>query len=197
MEQEIFLLHILLNIYKNNNEKNMLLVRFLVSFIHYFIVGRIKDPMAIHHRKMRVWLNDCDINGHMTNARYPSFVDLTRLLYFLQVGAWQRFVKEKWVIVLSAQTMTFIKEIKPFAQVDIETKLLCWDRKYFYFEHKFKIDGVLHAKALARCAAIKGKRVRAFDQFLTAGGYDIESPQIPPQVQAWIALMDAKKAAEE
>ena len=173
----------------------MLLVRFLITFVHFFIIGRVDDPLAVHRRRMRVWINDCDINGHMTNARYPSFMDLSRLLYFLQVGAWQRFVKEKWLIVLSAQTVTFIKEIKPLALVDIETKLLCWDKKYFYFEHKFIVDGQVHAKALARCAAIRGKRVRAFDQFLSVGGYEVESPEWPEQVIAWQKLMDAKKAA--
>jgi acyl-CoA thioesterase FadM len=97
---------------------------------------------------------------------------------------------------LSSQSISFIKEIKPFAKVDITTQVLYWDRKYCYIEHKFLVADKLHAKALARVAFIKGRRVRAFDKLLTEldETLKVESPVETDQVIAWLQLLETKKS---
>ena len=74
--------------------------------------------------------------------------------------------------------------------------MLYWDRKYCYIEHKFLVADKLHAKALARVAFIKGRRVRAFDKLLTVldESSSIQSPDETEQVTAWLSLLESKKA---
>jgi len=99
-----------------------------------------------------------------------------------------------WKSVLSSQSISFIKEIKPLATVDITTQVLSWDRKYCYIEHKFLVGDKLHAKALARVAFIKGRRVRAFDKLLIElSDAEVESPAESQQVTAWLQLLESKK----
>ena len=123
-------------------------------------------------------------------------LDLSRTQYLIQINALSKFLGGGWKSVLSSQSISFVKEIKPFSRVDITTQILYWDRKYCYIEHKFLVAGKLHAKALARVAFIKGRRVRAFGKLLMEldEGQLIDSPEVSEQVTAWLSLLETKKA---
>jgi len=154
------------------------------------------DPLDISHSHISVWPLDCDFNLHLTNSRYPALLDLARTQYLVQINALSLFVGGGWKSVLSSQSISFIKEIKPFAKVDITTQVLYWDRKYCYIEHKFLVADKLHAKALARVAFIKGRRVRAFDKLLTVldENSSVQSPIETEQITAWLSLLESKKS---
>ncbi len=153
------------------------------------------DALEVSHTQIQVWPTDCDFNLHLTNSRYPALLDLARTQYLIQIQALSKFVGGGWKSVLSSQSIAFIKEIKPLAKVDITTQVLYWDRKYCYIEHKFLVAEQLHAKALARVAFIKGRRVRAFDKLLIE--LDdlnlVQSPAESEQVVAWLQLLETKK----
>lgn len=146
------------------------------------------------HTRIKIWPTDCDFNLHVTNSRYPAILDLARIQYLIQINALSKFVGGGWKSVLSSQSISFIREIKPLATVDITTQVLSWDRKYCYIEHKFLVGDKLHAKALARVAFIKGRRVRAFDKLLIElSDAEVESPAESQQVTAWLQLLESKK----
>ena len=147
------------------------------------------------HTQIHIWPMDCDFNLHLTNSRYPALLDLARTQYLIQINSLSKFVGGGWKSVLSSQSISFIKEIKPLAKVDITTQILSWDRKYCYIEHKFLVGDKLHAKALARVAFIKGRRVRAFDKLLIEldSTRVIASPPESQQVNAWLQLLESKK----
>lgn len=154
------------------------------------------EPLAQCHSHIYTGPLDCDFNLHLTNSRYPAILDLARTQYLMQIDALRMIVGGGWKSVLSSQSISFIKEIKPFSKVDVTTQVLYWDRKYCYIEHKFLVGDKLHAKALARVAFIKGKRVRSFDKLLVDinDKVDFESPSEPDQVSAWLNLLESKKA---
>jgi acyl-CoA thioesterase FadM len=153
------------------------------------------EALATIHTRIRVWPTDCDFNFHLTNSRYSALLDLARTQYLIQINSLPKFVGGGWKSVLSSQSISFIKEIKPLEKVDIETRVLSWDRKYCYLEHRFLVADQLHAKALARVAFIKGRRVRAFDKLLIElnDTSAFVSPAEPEQVTAWLQLLQAKK----
>lgn len=128
--------------------------------------GKPENPLKPFHFHFRVMPWDCDINIHLTNGRYPQRLDHARTRFFLRIGSGLLFAHKGWRSVLQSQTITFIREIKPFAQVDLESRILYWGAKYFYFEHRFMVKGRLHAKCVARVAVIKDGKVKPFDQFL-------------------------------
>ncbi len=154
------------------------------------------NPLEVSHTSIQVWPMDCDFNLHLTNSRYPALLDLARTQYLIQIQSLSKFVGGGWKSVLSSQSISFIKEIKPFAKVDITTRVLSWDRKYCYIEHQFLVGDKLHAKALARVAFIKGRRVRAFDKLLLELNDKsvLQSPIESEQVTAWLSLLESKKA---
>ncbi|WP_419811066.1 thioesterase family protein [Bacterioplanoides sp.] len=155
-------------------------------------------PLGIRQHEFWVMPWDCDLNLHLTNGRYPAWLDLMRTRYFIELGATPLFIKQGWRSVLASQTVTFIREIKPFAKVQVTSELLHWDRKYLYLEHKFLVAGQLHAVAIARVALLQGGRVRSLSAMLDVihgNTRQFDAPSIPDHIQAKIDLLEAQKAA--
>ncbi len=147
---------------------------------------------------------DCDMNIHLTNARYPQQLDLARTRFLMQIGTGLLFAKMGWRSVLASQAITFIREIKPFALVNIESRVLHWDRKYFYMESRFMVEGQVHAKAIARIAMIKNGRVCSFSSMLkdVAKVHKLtapieETPDFTAQPLAMTELLNEMRKADE
>ena len=88
--------------------------------------------------------------------------------------------------------------------MDIESRVLHWDKKYFYMEHRFLVQGELHASCLARIAVLKKGRLQSLGNMMQAVARwhneqagELESPQAPQEVVAKIALLSAKKEAAQ
>ena len=176
----------------------------MIQLIRYAILmlqkpwAKTQSPLTLSSHTFRVMPWDCDLNLHLTNGRYPVWLDLVRTRFFIEIGAANLFVKQGWRSVLASQTVTFIREIKPLAKVEVSSKVLHWDRKYLYIEHQFLVDGKLHASALARVAMLRAGRVRSFSAMLEAihgNTQQFDPPAVPPHVQAKMDLLDAKKQA--
>ena len=83
----------------------------------------------------RVWPNDCDLNLHMNNGRYLTFMDLGRTHLMGQAGMLKEMLRRRWLPVLAAAEITFIRSLAPFERFELVTRLVTWDEKYVYLEH--------------------------------------------------------------
>ena len=136
---------------------------------------------------------DCDINLHMTNSRYPAFMDLARTYMISEVGVMKKFLKLKWMPIVNASELTFFREIKPFEKFEIETKMVGWDEKYYYIEHRFITARGLHCIAHVRGVFVcKGKQVPIKDLVREAGHIG-DDPEMPSEVVKWIEFLQEKK----
>lgn len=141
----------------------------------------------------RVLPTDCDINGHLTNARYPAFMDLARTYMLAEMGLLKRFLKLRWLPIVNAAEFTYIRDIKPFQKFELQTKLVGWDEKYFYIEQRFISARGLHAIAHVRGVFIcKGKQVPV-DKLVSYAGFQGEMPQMPAEIIKWKAFLQLKK----
>ncbi len=171
--------------------------RLIKLLIRIFFRRGDMNPMEPSYLKFRVLPSDCDPNFHLNNARYISFMDLGRFNHF---GSWQViktiFLQHKYLAVIGSLNMTYIKELPPFAVVNLETKIIGWDEKYFYFEQKFRNEkDQLCTIGLARAIFIKsGQGPVPTDTVISHLPYDQqESPPLPEPVMAWKNLLDAKR----
>ncbi|HEV7802848.1 MAG TPA: thioesterase family protein, partial [Burkholderiales bacterium] len=78
----------------------------------------------------RVMPNDCDINLHMNNGHYLSFMDLGRVHLVTQVGLLRLVVKNRWKPVLAAAEINFIRSLAPLQKFELVTRVVTWDDKY-------------------------------------------------------------------
>jgi acyl-CoA thioesterase FadM len=141
----------------------------------------------------RVWPNDCDINLHLNNGRYLTFMDLGRLHLLAQIGLLGVLWRRRWSPVLSASEISYIRPLRPMQRFELITRLLTWDEKYFYMEQRFVAGGRLCAVALVKGLFLhRHERVESH-ALLAALGLDPVTPDLPEVVRHWNDLATLKK----
>ncbi|MGL4473213.1 MAG: thioesterase family protein [Shewanella sp.] len=148
------------------------------------------DTSSISYRALPT---DCDINFHLTNSRYPAFMDLARTYMLADMGLLKKFLKLKWMPIVNAAEFTYIKDIKPLAKFTIDTKLVGWDEKYFYIEQRFVSERGLHCIAHLRGVFVCERRQVPIETLVTAANYHGPAPELPPEVVKWKEFLQVKK----
>ncbi|MFL6623074.1 MAG: thioesterase family protein [Sulfurifustaceae bacterium] len=152
-----------------------------------------RDLFAPSRVSFRVWPNDCDLNFHMNNGRYLAFIDLARLHFMAQAALFRPLVRHHWRPVLSALEINFIRSLKPLQKFDVVTRVLTWDGKYVYMEHRFEAGGVLYASATARGLFLHGGRTVTIAEVIRTLGLKLSPPPMPALVNHWKELTVLKK----
>ena len=132
--------------------------------------------------RYRAWPLDCDINFHLTNARYFALCDLSRIYFMGQVGVLFNMIKRKWLPVAQAQEISYFRPIKPLQCFEVSTRFSHWDDKYWYTEHKFFAADRLCAVLQVRGVFVHGKKILPMRDVLDIVGDDVEVPDKPVEV---------------
>ena len=141
----------------------------------------------------RVLPNDCDINFHMNNGRYLSFMDLGRVHLMTQVGLMKVILRKRWMPVLAAAEVNFIRQLAPFQRFELVTRLVTWDGKYAYMEQRFEAGGALCAHAFVKGLFLdRGGRVDN-STVVAEIGYAGAPPPFPEALRLWAELGNVKK----
>jgi acyl-CoA thioesterase FadM len=142
----------------------------------------------------RVWPLDCDFNLHLTNSRYFSLCDVSRLYFMGQVGALFKLLKRKWLPIAQAQEISYFKPINPVQKFEVLTRLTYWDDKYWYTEHRFFVAEKLCAVVQVRGVFVHRGKVLSFHDVLAAVDQAMPAPDKPLAVEHWQNLIDYKKS---
>jgi acyl-CoA thioesterase FadM len=143
--------------------------------------------------RFRVWPTDCDINLHMNNGRYLTFMDLGRVHLIAQIGLGRVLLRRRWSPVLSAAEMNFIRPLRPFQVFELVTRLLTWDDKYFYIEQRFVSEGRLLAIGMVKGLFLHGRERVESRAVLASLGLADAPPALPDVVRHWNDLTNLKK----
>ena len=163
-------------------------------FLLLRLIGLPKKGLFEESRvAFRVLPTDCDMNFHMNNGRYLTFMDLGRVHLMAQLGLIRVIVRNKWKPVLAAADINFIRQIAPFQKFDLVTRIVTWDDKYAYMEQRFESEGTLHAHAYVK-GLFLGARGRVANSAVVAElGYTGEPPPCPEELRLWVELGNVKK----
>ncbi len=135
--------------------------------------------------QMRVWPNDLDVNFHVNNGRYLTLMDLGRLDLMIRSRTLGIFIKRKWYPVLGAATVRFKRSLRLFEKFTLTTRILGWDDKWVYMEHR--IETAEHLAVIAIVKALvrtKGRSIPS-GELAEAFGYPDASPMLPDFVEDW------------
>ena len=142
-----------------------------------------------------VWPNDCDLNLHMNNGRYLTFMDLGRTHLMAQAGILKEILRRRWMPVLGAAEITFIRSLEPFDRFDLVTRLVTWDEKYVYLEQTFERNGELCAHAFVKGLFLGRQGKVPNDDVMRAIGYTGEAPPMPEVLTRWAELAATKRSS--
>lgn len=111
-------------------------------------------PLGEATLRFHVLPHDLDINIHVNNARYLQWMDLGRFDFMNRVGIFRTAFKQKWMPVLGGVDIRYHRPLHFAQSVDLVTRLVAWDEKWFYMEQRFVREGkpiaTAYAKALFR-----------------------------------------------
>ena len=141
----------------------------------------------------RVLPTDCDINCHMNNGRYLSFMDLGRVHLMKQLGAIRTIFRKRWMPVLAAADINFIRQLAPFQRFDLVTRIVTWDEKYCYMEQRFESKGALCAHAYVKGLFLDAAGRVANSAVVAELGFADAPPPMPEELRLWVELGSAKK----
>ncbi len=74
-------------------------------------------------------------------------------------------IKNKYIPVLSSASMRYRLPLLPFQKYALKTRIVCWDEKWVFMEHRFVISGGKKDGAVAATGLVEGslysKKTRA------------------------------------
>lgn len=164
--------------------------------------GPVSLPRESSTLNFRVWPHDLDLSFHLNNGRYLTLMDLGRLDTMVRSGLWREVMHHKWTPIASAITIRFQRELRPFQQFRLDTKLLCWDANLVVMEQIFVINGGPRDGQVAARALFKGglydRKARKFveiAQLMALLGVSETSPPATSEVEAFLHADDQLKQA--
>jgi acyl-CoA thioesterase FadM len=138
---------------------------------------------------------DLDLNFHMTNSRYHSFMDLSRVDFMIRNGAWAKLRRAGLGPVLGSSSIRFRRAIAPFQKFRVTTRVMAWDERWIYLEHKIvtqggKADGETAAVAIMNTTFVGQQGRVPTEKLMEIIGYSAPRP-ILPEVLVRKEAMDA------
>ena len=132
------------------------------SEVQAFLTG--KHTVSV---PQRVSLEDCDLYGHMGNARYLRACDFARIEALQSIGFFDAAFAEKTAPVLAAAAVRFRVELGPLTRYTIRMRCVGYDGVSLYLESLFVAPGrkdgrpseVLHAAVWQRCQLTRRARL--------------------------------------
>jgi acyl-CoA thioesterase FadM len=141
--------------------------------------GARADVMGEGAMTFRCLPTDLDFNMHMTNSRYASFGDLSRVNFMIRNGAWKRLRAAGLLPVLGSGTYRYRRAINLFQKFTVTTSVLTWDEKYIYLLHKFLTEGDLAAVGVMKAAFVSRSGRAPIEQIVALMGYTGPKPESP------------------
>jgi acyl-CoA thioesterase FadM len=140
--------------------------------------------------KMRVWPLDLDFNRHVTNGRYFTLADVGRMDYVLRSGAIKVALRHKAFPIVGDVWGKFRRELRLFESFEVHSRMLGWDNKWIFMEHRFvckgRVAGVVIMRGLFRTA----KGLVDPQDFIHELKLAPQSPQLPEWLQKWSESCD-------
>jgi acyl-CoA thioesterase FadM len=147
----------------------------------------IFDTTVLH---MRVLPNDLDFNGHVNNGRYYTLADIGRMDFVLRTGAAKVALRRKAAPIVGDNMAKFRKDLKVFERYEMHTRVLGWDEKWVFMEHRFvrggRVAGLVIMRGLFRTRA----GVMPPAELLSEMRVESVSPALPEWVATWSAGCD-------
>ncbi len=137
--------------------------------------------------------SDCDMNLHITNSRYLSFMDLGRTYLMGQLKLLPQLYKHRWGPVIQATELTYLKPIMIGQAFKLITRIIYWDEKYFYMEQRFIVGKHLCALAMVKGLFIGRKNKIPTTAIIKLLDDNITQPAMPEFIKRWQEMLAVKK----
>jgi acyl-CoA thioesterase FadM len=148
------------------------------------------DGLSTTVIRMRVWPLDLDFNRHVTNGRYFTMADVGRMDYVLRSGAFRVALRHKALPIVGDTWGKFRRELRLFESFEIHTRMLGWDQKWSFMEHRFVKNGRVLGVVVMRGLFRAPTGTLAPSEFVRELGLAEQSPEMPKWLTDWSQSCD-------
>lgn len=147
---------------------------------------------GVHVSHHRCWPWDLDLWRELNNGRTLTLYDLGRIPLAGRTGLTRILLKNRWGLTMAGASVRYRKRIKMFERVEMQSRLVGWDDRFFYVEQSMWKGDDCANQIVYRAAVTDRSGIVASDVVCDALGYDGPAPALPAWVAAWIAA-DAER----
>jgi len=144
---------------------------------------------------IRIWPHDLDLNLHANNGRILTLADVGRLDMALRSGLMFKSIKRGWRPIVASSTVRYRKPLAPFRRYDLESRVLTWDDKWVYFEHRFVRRGEVAVVLIVRGGFLGSKGMVSPETVNRLMGLDGVRPEHPVWLKQWQAAEEGLRQA--
>lgn len=155
------------------------------------LFARFKAPLGVMEEgrmRLRVWPTDLDIAVHVNNGRYLSIADLGRWEMLLRTGFWPKMRARGWHPVVGTSKVWHRRSLMPFQTFDLTTRILGWDEKWTYIEHRFEGTGkkadTVYCRIVVKTLFLHGREKVPTQTLIETMGFDGQSPALEDGLEA-------------
>lgn len=164
--------------------------------------GRKESPIEFDEaltQPYRVLPTDIDFNLHLNDSKYIVLCNFGRIEYLMRTGLSKLYFNNKWRAVVGGTSIRYQNEILPFEKFYLRTRLLCWDERWFFFEHRFlKSDFSHSATAIARTLFLSKKGAVPTKIVFEKINVNVHNFPKPEAIKDWLSSDNAfKKLADD
>ncbi len=141
-------------------------------------------PLEDSTLDLRVWPPDLDLMGHVNNGRYLTFMDLGRLDLIARSGLWRIALRRRWTPVIVSAQVRFRRALKLWDRFTLHTRVLGWDERWVYIEHRLESRARTASLALVKAGFVARDGLVPVQELAAAMGVH-EAPELPAAVRAW------------
>ncbi|MCU1740961.1 MULTISPECIES: acyl-CoA thioesterase [Pseudomonas] len=152
------------------------------------------DGLATTVISMRVWPSDLDLNRHVTNGRYFNMADVGRMDFVLRSGAYRAALRHRAVPIVGDTWGKFRRELRLFETFEIHSRILGWDHKWSFMEHRFVSKGRVVGTVVMRGLFRSARGTVAPGEFVREMGLTEQPADMPKWLTDWSSCCDDMSA---
>lgn len=138
----------------------------------------------ISHHWCLPW--DLDPWRELNNGRTLTLYDMGRLPLARRVGLIKTLKTQRWGLTMAGVSVRYRKRVKCWQKVEMRSRAIGWDDKFFYILQSMWVDEVCANQALYR-SAVTGKQGMVHpSEVLGVMNIDEKALTLPDWVQNWI-----------
>lgn len=138
------------------------------------------------------WPWDIDPWMELNNGRTLTLNDLGRIPLAIRVGFYDALRARGWGLTVAGSSVRYRRRVRMFDRVEIRSRCIGWDRRFFYIVQSMWKDGECTSQALYRTAATGKSGIVSPQDVAEEMGVTDPSPDLPEWVQNWIKAEDSR-----
>lgn len=143
-------------------------------------------PTEVHVSNHLCWPWDVDPWMELNNGRTLTLYDLGRMPLLWRLGLITTMQAEGWGMAVAGASVRYRRRVTMFQRLKMQSTLLGWDARFFYFQQSLWHKGEASSSILVRSAMTDQNGIAAPQIAAGLLGWGEGSPALPDHVIDWI-----------